>query len=64
MPRGSRATRSEEKREAFVDAVVAHRLTEGLAGTALRSLARACGTSDGMLVYHFGSRDALPELPG
>jgi AcrR family transcriptional regulator len=54
-------TRSEEKREAFVEAVVAHLVSEGLADTGLRSLARVCGTSDRMLIYHFGSKDALLE---
>ena len=34
-------------------------LVEGLIGLSLRPLARAVGTSDRMLIYHFGSRDGL-----
>lgn len=48
-------TRKEDLLEAVVDHVLAH----GLIGLTLRPLAAAIGTSDRMLVYHFGSRDAL-----
>ena len=34
-------------------------LDHGLAGASLRPLARAAGTSDRMLIYHFGSKDGL-----
>lgn len=34
-------------------------LTHGLIGLSLRPLAAAIGTSDRMLIYHFGNRDAL-----
>lgn len=34
-------------------------LEHGLIGLTLRPLAAAIGTSDRMLIYHFGSRDAL-----
>lgn len=34
-------------------------LSEGLAKASLRPLAKAAGTSDRMLIYHFGSKDAL-----
>ena len=34
-------------------------LAEGLIGLSLRPLARAVGTSDRMLIYHFGSRAGL-----
>jgi AcrR family transcriptional regulator len=34
-------------------------LTEGLVGLSLRPMAAALGTSDRMLVYHFGGKDAL-----
>ena len=34
-------------------------LAEGLVGLSLRPLAAALGTSDRMLVYHFGGKDAL-----
>jgi AcrR family transcriptional regulator len=41
--------------ESVSDAVLAH----GLMGLTLRPLAAAVGTSDRMLIYHFGSRDEL-----
>jgi AcrR family transcriptional regulator len=41
--------------EAALDYVLAH----GLIGLSLRPLAAALGTSDRMLVYHFGSKEAL-----
>lgn len=34
-------------------------MAHGLIGLSLRPLAAAIGTSDRMLIYHFGSRDAL-----
>jgi AcrR family transcriptional regulator len=40
-------------------AMAAHVRAHGLAGASLRPLARAAGTSDRMLIYHFGSKDAL-----
>ncbi len=40
-------------------AVVDHVVAEGLIGLTLRPLAKAIGTSDRMLIYHFGSRDGL-----
>lgn len=39
--------------------MAAHVLRHGLAGASLRPLARAAGTSDRMLIYHFGSKDRL-----
>lgn len=43
----------------LLDRVTDHVLAEGLIGLSLRPLAAAVGTSDRMLIYHFGSRDAL-----
>lgn len=40
-------------------AMAAHVRGNGLAGASLRPLARASGTSDRMLIYHFGSKSAL-----
>jgi AcrR family transcriptional regulator len=40
-------------------AMSAHVRGTGLAGASLRPLARAAGTSDRMLIYHFGSKGAL-----
>jgi AcrR family transcriptional regulator len=49
----------ETRREALLAACTDHVLTEGLIGLSLRPLAKAVGTSDRMLIYHFGSRDGL-----
>ena len=43
----------------LLDLVTDHVLAHGLIGLTLRPLAAAVGTSDRMLIYHFGSRDAL-----
>lgn len=48
-----------DRREQLLAAATAHVLQQGLIGLTLRPLAAAVGTSDRMLVYHFGSRDAL-----
>lgn len=47
------------RREELLEAVTDHVLTHGLIGVTLRPVAAAIGTSDRMLIYHFGSRDAL-----
>ena len=47
------------KRDIYRDRLVAHVLEHGLRGASLRPLAAAAGTSDRMLIYHFGSKDAL-----
>ncbi|QZY28485.1 TetR/AcrR family transcriptional regulator [Nocardioides coralli] len=47
------------RQEELLDAATDHVLEHGLIGLTLRPLAAALGTSDRMLVYHFGSRDAL-----
>ena len=47
------------RREELLDQVAAHVLEHGLIGLTLRPLAAAIGTSDRMLIYHFGSRDEL-----
>ncbi|QZD89925.1 TetR/AcrR family transcriptional regulator [Qipengyuania aurantiaca] len=39
--------------------LAAHVLEHGLAGASLRPLAKASGTSDRMLIYHFKSKDGL-----
>ena len=52
MPEGSR-------RDALLAACTDHVLAEGLIGLSLRPLAKAVGTSDRMLIYHFGNRDGL-----
>jgi AcrR family transcriptional regulator len=55
----SRYSRSVSRREELLDQVTDHVLEHGLIGLTLRPLAAAIGTSDRMLIYHFGSRDAL-----
>ncbi|HET8599456.1 MAG TPA: TetR/AcrR family transcriptional regulator [Segeticoccus sp.] len=47
--------RNEELLRRVTDYVLEH----GLIGLSLRPLASALGTSDRMLLYHFGSKDAL-----
>jgi len=47
------------RRDALLDRVTDHVLQHGLIGLTLRPLAAAIGTSDRMLLYHFGSRDEL-----
>ncbi len=39
--------------------MAAHVLDHGLTSASLRPLAKAAGTSDRMLIYHFGSKDRL-----
>ncbi|WP_284125918.1 TetR/AcrR family transcriptional regulator [Parerythrobacter aestuarii] len=46
-------------REMLLPQLAAHVLDHGLAGLSLRPLAKAAGTSDRMLLYHFGSKEKL-----
>lgn len=48
-------------RTRLLDAMTVHVLEHGLANASLRPLAKAAGTSDRMLIYHFGSKDGLIE---
>lgn len=50
-PRMSKAT--------LLPKLAAHVLEEGLSAASLRPLAKAAGTSDRMLIYHFGTKDDL-----
>jgi AcrR family transcriptional regulator len=47
------------KREELADRATDYVLEHGLIGLSLRPLAAALGTSDRMLIYHFGSKDEL-----
>ena len=47
------------RREELLDRVTDHVLEHGLVGLTLRPVAAAIGTSDRMLIYHFGTRDDL-----
>lgn len=47
------------RREALAEGACDYVLDRGLIGLSLRPLAAALGTSDRMLLYHFGTREAL-----
>ncbi|MDX6301398.1 MAG: hypothetical protein QOF53_2612 [Nocardioidaceae bacterium] len=47
------------RREVLAEAATDYVLTYGLVGLSLRPLAAALGTSDRMLLYHFGTKDDL-----
>jgi len=46
-------------RETLLPRLAAHVLERGLGGASLRPLAKAAGTSDRMLIYHFGDKETL-----
>ena len=46
-------------RETLLPLLAAHVLENGIAGLSLRPLAKAVGTSDRMLLYHFGTKEKL-----
>ena len=48
-----------DRREELVERATDYALEHGLVGLSLRPLAAALGTSDRMLLYHLGSKDAL-----
>jgi len=48
-----------EKRQKHLEGVVDYLLRHGLAGLSLRPLAEAIETSPRLLLYHFGSKEAL-----
>ena len=47
------------KRDELAERATDYALENGLIGLSLRPLAAELGTSDRMLIYHFGSKDAL-----
>jgi len=49
----------EPRRHGLAEQATDYVLEHGIAGLSLRPLARALGTSDRMLIYHFGTKDAL-----
>lgn len=51
--------RDTARHDELVEGATDYVLEHGIAGLSLRPLAAALGTSDRMLVYHFGSKDAL-----
>jgi len=46
-------------KESLLPLLMAHVLAEGLGQASLRPLAKAAGTSDRMLIYHFGTKEGL-----
>ncbi|GAA4241620.1 TetR/AcrR family transcriptional regulator [Actinomadura meridiana] len=48
-----------DRRTELTEKALDHVLSNGLIGLSLRPLAAALGTSDRMLIYHFGSKDEL-----
>lgn len=50
---------SELRRDVLLSAATDYALSAGLVGLSLRPVAAAVGTSDRMLIYHFGTRDGL-----
>mgnify|MGYP001306067973 CR=1 FL=1 len=55
----SETEKGRRQRAHALEQVIAYLLSEGLAETGLRRLAQAAGTSDRMLIYYFGSKEAL-----
>lgn len=51
----------DDRRAQLLEAMADHVVQAGLAGSSLRPLARAAGTSDRMLLYYFPTKDALIE---
>ena len=52
-------TNASQSRETLLPKLAAHVLEHGLGGASLRPLAKAAGTSDRMLIYHFGNKQRL-----
>src|SRR5580692_2489526 len=48
-----------DRREAAIERMADHVLSEGLGAATLRPLAAAAGTSDRMLLYYFADKDEL-----
>lgn len=53
--------RSKPDKQALLAVLAEHVLEQGLNTASLRPMAAAANTSDRMLIYHFGSKDALIE---
>jgi len=51
-----------DRREAAIERMADHVLSEGLGAATLRPLAAAAGTSDRMLLYYFADKDELLTL--
>jgi AcrR family transcriptional regulator len=49
----------QDKKEVWLAAMADYMLEHGISGSSLRPLAKAAGTSDRMLIYHFESKEKL-----
>lgn len=59
------SAKSPMSKDSLLPLLAQHVLAHGLGQASLRPLAKAAGTSDRMLIYHFGTKDALiAELLG
>lgn len=52
-------SKAAQKKQLAVERIAGHLLAEGLNKNGLRLLAQVAGTSDRMLIYYFGSKEAL-----
>lgn len=55
------APKAQMTKESLLPLLAGHVLQHGLASASLRPLAKGAGTSDRMLIYHFGNKDDLIE---
>ncbi|MEL6529712.1 MAG: TetR/AcrR family transcriptional regulator [Pseudomonadota bacterium] len=53
------SSKPQMSKETLLPKLAAHVLNHGLGGASLRPLAEAAGTSDRMLIYHFGNKEQL-----
>ncbi|MEL7189938.1 MAG: TetR/AcrR family transcriptional regulator [Pseudomonadota bacterium] len=53
------ATKPKMSKETLLPLLANHVLEHGMGGASLRPLAKAAGTSDRMLIYHFGNKEQL-----
>ena len=53
------ASSTKMSKETLLPKLAAHVIEHGLGGASLRPLAKAAGTSDRMLIYHFGDKETL-----
>ena len=55
-------SKADLKKQAAIKRIANHLLANGLSETGLRRLAEVAGTSDRMLIYYFGTKDALLDV--
>lgn len=52
-------SKTKMSKDTLLPKLAAHVLEHGMGGASLRPLAKATGTSDRMLIYHFGDKETL-----